>query len=59
MESNCFFNDEFYYSKSLPIYYLPLWIFMTTPVIYLLLFSNALFLAFKRFFGRIFTISDE
>ncbi len=54
-----FFNDEFYYSKSLPIYYLPLWIFMTTPVIYLLLFSNALFLAFKRFFGRIFTISDE
>ncbi len=54
-----FFNNEYYYSKYLPIYYLPLWILMTTPTIYILLFFNGFYLCFKRSFNRLTDISDQ
>tara|TARA_Y100001970_G_C14233133_1_gene859989 strand:+ start:855 stop:2537 length:1683 start_codon:yes stop_codon:yes gene_type:complete len=54
-----YFNNEYYYSKYLPIYYLPLWIFMTTPAIYILLFFNGFYLCVKRSFNRLTDISDQ
>ena len=58
MNPTVFFNGEFYKSKYLPIYYVPLWILITTPVYYLLMFFIGFYLQFSKMFKRLLTIRE-
>ena len=58
MNPTVFFNGEFYQSKYLPISYLPLFIFITTPVYIILFFILGLFTQFRRFFLRFIKIKE-
>ena len=40
MNPTVYFNGEFYQSKHLPIYYLPYWIVLTTPIYLQFLFYS-------------------
>jgi hypothetical protein len=51
------FNGDYYHIKYLPHLYLPLWIFITTPILVLFLFVTGFILLFKRFFNRILNIN--
>ena len=54
-----FFNGEYYQSKYLPYSYIPIWIFITTPI-YILLFSILGFLKHaKRIFIRFLNIKEK
>ena len=53
------FNGEYIYSNRLPMSYVPVWIFITTPFITLLLFFYGYFFSFKRFYLRVVRIRDD
>jgi hypothetical protein len=48
-----FFNEEFYKQRSLPISYIPKWIFISTPLFILFFFTIGIFLTLKRIFLRL------
>ena len=54
-----FFDGEFYKQRSLPISFIPKWIFISTPVFILILFTSGLFIALKRFFLRLINIEEN
>jgi hypothetical protein len=54
-----FFNGEYYSNNSLPYYYIPLWILISTPSPYLLLFFLGFFYKFKRFWIKFVNINDK
>jgi len=59
MNPTVFFNGEFYKSQYLPIYYLPLWILITTPVYYLILFLIGIYLKASLIFNRLLSIEEN
>lgn len=52
------FNGEYFFTHFLPMSYLPTWIFITTPIITLILFSIGYFFIFKRLFFRTINIKN-
>lgn len=52
MNPTVYFNGDFYQSKHLPIYYLPYWIVLTTPIYLQFLFLFGFIYNLKRFFIR-------
>jgi hypothetical protein len=56
MGLNILFEGKYYHIKYLPYSYLPKWIFITTPLIILLLSTAGFFFIFKRFIIRILNI---
>jgi len=54
-----YFNDVFYNTELVPFHYLPLWIFISTPVINLILFLSGLFLLSKVFILKLFSIEKS
>ena len=56
MGLNILFEGKYYHIKYLPYSYLPKWIFITTPLIILLLSITGFFFMFKRFIIRILNI---
>ena len=59
MNPTVFFNGEFYQSKFLPMYYLPLWIILTTPVYLILIFLLGFVYQIRRFFFRFILIEES
>jgi hypothetical protein len=53
------FNGDYFHIKYLPRSYLPIWIFITTPLYVILLFLLGAFFTFKRFFVRVVNIKKE
>ena len=53
-----FFSGEFYESKFLPINYLPKWIFISTPIFFLILFLLGYLFYLKRLFFRFEKIKE-
>jgi hypothetical protein len=54
-----FFNNNFFYFKTVPWYYHLQWIFYTTPLPHILLFLLGLFFILKRFFFRLIKIEKN
>ena len=54
-----YFNGDFFQSKYLPYSYLPIWIFISTPVFLFLLFIFGFFSCFRRIFFRLISIKEE
>ena len=54
-----YFNDVFYNTELVPFHYLPLWIFISTPVINLILFLSGFFLLSKVFILKLFSIEKS
>ena len=50
------FNGKYIFSNYLPMSYLPTWILITTPVIFVLLFLIGYVFLFKRIFSRLIRI---
>ena len=59
MNLTVFFNGEYYKQKYLPLNYIPVWIFITTPLFIILLFISGLFLKTRRFFLRLINIKKD
>ncbi len=53
------FNGDYVFSYFLPLNYIPLWIFITTPIIILLLFFYGYLFCLKRFFIRAINIKEK
>ena len=53
------FLNDYYYSNFLPYFYLPVWIFVSTPVLHLILFFSGFTKIFVRFFKRLINIKDK
>lgn len=58
MNPTVFFGGEFYQSKYLPISYIPLWIFLTTPIYLIILFTLGFFFKIRRLFNRFIKIDN-
>ena len=54
-----YFNGDFFQSKYLPYSYLPIWIFISTPVFLFLLFIFGFFSCFRRIFFRLISIKED
>tara|TARA_B100000963_G_scaffold59589_1_gene47593 strand:+ start:4569 stop:6215 length:1647 start_codon:yes stop_codon:yes gene_type:complete len=54
-----FFNGEFYKPNLVPQYYLLLWIFISTPVLNLMLFTSGFFILLKRVFYKFDFINEN
>ena len=54
-----YFHGEFYNTKLLPYYYLPLWILISTPIFNILLFSCGFFLISKIYICKLFLIEKN
>ena len=50
------FNGKYIFSNYLPMSYLPIWILITTPLIFVLLFLIGYIYLFKRLFKRLIRI---
>jgi len=59
MNPTVFFNGEFYQSKFLPMYYLPIWIILTTPAYLILIFLLGFVYQTRRFFLRFILIEES
>ncbi len=59
MNLKLLFLGHYYYMDYLPRSYLPIWIFISTPLILSILFIIGAFLLLKRFFYRLINISDR
>ena len=53
------FNGSYINNEYLPYSYLPLWIFITTPVMHLILFFLGTYFILKRFFKRLLNIEEK
>ncbi len=53
------FNGEFIRSDNLPYIYIFQWVFITTPILYLVLFFIGYFKTFKKFFSNIEDIEKQ
>lgn len=53
------FNGEYFFTHFLPISYLPTWIFITTPIVTLILFLIGYLFIVKRLFYRTINIKSE
>lgn len=58
MDIKVLFNGDYYSIKYLPRSYLPLWIFISTPIIIVILFLIGSFNSLKQIFVRILSISE-
>ena len=56
MDLKILFNDEYYKIKYLPRSYLPVWMFISTPIIITILFLLGFFLCCKKIYERILNI---
>ena len=54
-----YFNDEFYNTELVPFHYLPLWIFISTPIINFSLFLIGFFLLAKVYILKLFAIEES
>ncbi len=54
-----YFNGDFFQSKFLPYSYLPIWIFISTPVFLFFLFIFGFFSCFRRIFFRLISIKED
>ncbi len=54
-----YFNGVFFQSKFLPYSYLPIWIFISTPVFLFFLFILGFFSCFRRIFFRLISIKED
>ena len=54
-----FFNNSFYDTHLVPYYYLPLWIFISTPIFNILLFISGLFFSIKIFIKKLFKVEEN
>jgi len=54
-----YFFGEFYNTRLVPYYYLPIWILISTPILHLLLFFFGFFSISKRFIKRYINISNK
>ena len=59
MNPTVFFNGEFYQSRYLPVYYVPLWIILSTPVYILFIFGLGILYQIRRFFLRFLKIEKK
>ena len=54
-----YFNDEFYNTELVPFHYLPLWVFISTPIVNFILFLCGFFLLSKVFILKLFAIEKS
>ncbi len=54
-----YFNGDFFQSKFLPYSYLPIWIFISTPVFLFFLFLFGFYSCFRRIFFRLISIKED
>ncbi len=54
-----YFNDEFYNTELVPFHYLPLWVFISTPIVNFILFLGGFFLLSKVFILKLFAIEKS
>jgi len=54
-----FFNGDFFVPDLVPYYYLVLWIFISTPVLNLILFTGGLYLTIIKFFNKLDFIKSD
>ena len=54
-----YFNDEFYNTELVPFHYLPLWVFISTPILNFILFLGGFFLLSKVFVLKLFAIEKS
>ena len=54
-----YFNDEFYNTELVPFHYLPLWVFISTPIVNFILFLGGFFLLSKVFVLKLFAIEKS
>ena len=59
MNLKLLFNGSYYYMNYLPRSYLPIWIFISTPLISIILFLIGSFLFLKRLFYRLINIQNK
>ena len=59
IEYTIFFNGEYIKSNFLPFWYIPTWISISTPPLYLLLFIFGYFYILKRFFLRFINLKEN
>ncbi|RZO49669.1 MAG: hypothetical protein EVA76_01260 [Candidatus Pelagibacterales bacterium] len=59
LEVKMLFAGEYIYTNFLPYNYIFTWIFITTPVLYIILFVIGYVLIFKRFFLKFLNIKDN
>ena len=59
MDYRMLFNGEYYHIKYLPRSYLPIWIFITTPLYVIILFFIGFLYSSKRFFLRVLKIDNK
>ena len=54
-----YFNGEFYNTKFLPYYYLPLWILISTPVLNIVLFLSGFFIVSKKLIFKLLDVEKN
>ena len=54
-----FFNGEYIQNDYLPLSYIPIWIFISTPLMHLFLFLVGFFFIFKRFLVRLINVEKN
>lgn len=59
MDYRMLFNGEYYHIKYLPRLYLPIWIFLTTPIYIIFIFLFGLFFLSKRLVKRVLNIKNK
>ncbi len=59
LEIRMLFNQEYVFSNFLPFSYNFLWIFITTPILYLMLFLIGYFQIFRRFLIKFLNIKEK
>ena len=59
MDLKILYNDEYYRIKYLPRSYLPVWIFISTPILITILFLCGFFLCCKKIYERILNIDTK
>ena len=59
LEVKMLFNGEYVYTNFLPYNYIFSWIFITTPILYIILFLIGYIQIFRRFFLKFLNIKDK
>ena len=58
-EIKIYFNGEYYSNSSLPYYYIPLWIIISTPSLHLILIFLGFSYKFKRFWIKFINLNNQ